>query len=546
MGFIQRFSITQRLIALLGIAAFGTALMVAFMMFILNGLLVDEEKRKLDAVLDSAYTTVDYYYQQAQDGELSENEAREKAFARLDEIRYEGSEYLFTLNRDGEMVQHPFTKSLVGKNVLSYEDPEGTRLFQQMVTKARSSDRATVEYIWQKGSDSNNLVPKISRIRVFEPWNIIMGTGQYTDNIQAMLWQEFFKLAGLALVLSVPLLLLFVLIIRSITRPLKRINAAMVDIAQGEGDLTRRLSAEGSDELSRLATSFNEFVSKIQQLVKSVQNSAREEEIAAERLSSLSNQSSAQSDELRAQTESVATAINELSSSAGEVADHARKAAESANTADEESGRSAVIVREAVNNIDALTQELRKAGDQARLLQDGSDKIGNILGVIVAIAEQTNLLALNAAIEAARAGEAGRGFAVVADEVRTLATRTQQSTDEISSIVDSIQGAIKDVTQIIAGVEDRSKTTNDGALKAEQAISQIQEAVANISSMNVQIASATDEQSRVTRDLSENVTGISDLSNDNQNANQQVAEVSQQLTKNSIDLGQLVSRFKTE
>ncbi|WP_290654529.1 methyl-accepting chemotaxis protein [Idiomarina sp.] len=546
MGFIQRFSITQRLIALLGIAAFGTALMVAFMMFILNGLLVDEEKRKLDAVLDSAYTTVDYYYQQAQDGVLNEEQALEQAFARLDEIRYEGSEYLFTLNRDGVMVQHPFTKSLVGKNVLSYEDPEGTRLFQQMVTKARSSNRATVEYIWQKGSDSNNLVPKISRIRVFEPWNIIMGTGQYTDNIQAMLWQEFFKLAGLALVLSVPLLLLFVLIIRSITRPLKRINAAMVDIAQGEGDLTRRLSAEGSDELSRLATSFNEFVSKIQQLVKSVQNSAREEEIAAERLSSLSNQSSAQSDELRAQTESVATAINELSSSAGEVADHARKAAESANTADEESGRSAVIVREAVNNIDALTQELRKAGDKARLLQDGSDKIGNILGVIVAIAEQTNLLALNAAIEAARAGEAGRGFAVVADEVRTLATRTQQSTDEISSIVDSIQGAIKDVTQIIAGVEDRSKTTNDGALKAEQAISQIQEAVANISSMNVQIASATDEQSRVTRDLSENVTGISDLSNDNQNANQQVAEVSQQLTKNSIDLGQLVSRFKTE
>ena len=546
MGFIQRFSITQRLIALLGIAAFGTALMVAFMMFILNGLLVDEEKRKLDAVLDSAHTIVDYYYKQAQDGVLNEEQALEQAFARLDEIRYEGSEYLFTLNREGEMVQHPFTKSLVGKNVLSYEDPEGTRLFQQMVTKARSSNRATVEYIWQKGSDSNNLVPKISRIRVFEPWNIIMGTGQYTDNIQAMLWQEFFKLAGLALVLSVPLLLLFVLIIRSITRPLKRINAAMVDIAQGEGDLTRRLSAEGSDELSRLATSFNEFVSKIQQLVKSVQNSAREEEVAAERLSSLSNQSSAQSDELRAQTESVATAINELSSSAGEVADHARKAAESANTADEESGRSAVIVREAVNNIDALTQELRKAGDQARLLQDGSDKIGNILGVIVAIAEQTNLLALNAAIEAARAGEAGRGFAVVADEVRTLATRTQQSTDEISSIVDSIQGAIKDVTQIIAGVEDRSKTTNDGALKAEQAISQIQEAVANISSMNVQIASATDEQSRVTRDLSENVTGISDLSNDNQNANQQVAEVSQQLTKNSIDLGQLVSRFKTE
>ena len=546
MKLIQRLSITQRLVTLLGIAAFGTALMVAFMMFILNGLLIDEEKRKLDAVLDSAHTIVNYYYEQAESGDLTEEEARQQTFNRLDEIRYEGAEYIFTLNRQGEMVQHPFTKSLVGKNVLSYEDPEGTHLFQEMINKARSSDRGTVEYIWQKGSDSNNLVSKVSRIRVFEPWNIILGTGQYTDNIATMLWQEFFKLAGLALVLAVPLMLLFILIIRSITRPLKTINSAMVDIAEGEGDLTRRLNDTGSDELARLAASFNTFVHKIQQLVQSVQESAQRESEAAKKLIELSSSSSQQSDELSSQTGSVATAITELSSSAAEVADHARQAADSANTADEEAGRSAVIVRESVNNIEALTNELKKAGDQARLLQDGSEKIGNILGVIVAIAEQTNLLALNAAIEAARAGEAGRGFAVVADEVRTLATRTQHSTDEISGIVDSIQGAIKDVSQIITDVEGRSASTNEEALKAEQAIGQIQEAVANISTMNVQIASATDEQSRVTKDLNENITGISDLSHANQEANAQVAEVSQNLNKNSVDLSQLVSRFKTQ
>lgn len=546
MKLIQRLSITQRLVTLLGIAAFGTALMVAFMMFILNGLLIDEEKRKLDAVLDSAHTIVNYYYELAESGDLTEEQARQQAFNRLDDIRYEGSEYIFTLNRKGEMVQHPFTKSLVGKNVLSYEDPEGTQLFQEMVDKARNNDRDTVEYIWQKGSDANNLVPKISRIRVFKPWNIILGTGQYTDNIATILWQEFFKLAGLALVLAVPLMLLFVLIIRSITRPLKTINSAMVDIAEGEGDLTRRLDDSGSDELGRLAASFNTFVHKIQQLVQSVQESAQRESEAAEKLTDLSATSRRQSDELSSQTGSVATAITELSSSAAEVAEHARQAADSANTADEEAGRSTVIVRESVNNIEALTNELKKAGDQARLLQDGSEKIGNILGVIVAIAEQTNLLALNAAIEAARAGEAGRGFAVVADEVRTLATRTQHSTDEISGIVDSIQGAIKDVSQIITDVEGRSASTNEEALKAEQAIGQIQEAVANISTMNVQIASATDEQSRVTKDLNENITGISDLSHANQEANTQVADVSQDLNKNSVDLSQLVSRFKTQ
>lgn len=546
MKLIQRLSITQRLVTLLGIAAFGTALMVAFMMFILNGLLIDEEKRKLDAVLDSAHTIVNYYYEQAENGDITEEEARQQAFNRLDDIRYEGAEYIFTLNRQGKMVQHPFTKSLVGENVLSYEDPEGTQLFQEMVEKARNNDRGTVEYIWQKGSDANSLVPKISRIRVFEPWNIILGTGQYTDNIADILWQEFFKLAGLALVLAVPLMLLFIFIIRSITRPLKTINSAMVDIAEGEGDLTRRLDDSGSDELARLAASFNTFVHKIQQLVQSVQESAHSESEAAKKLTELSSTSRRQSDELSSQTGSVATAITELSSSAAEVAEHARQAADSANTADEEAGRSAVIVRESVNNIEALTNELKKAGDQARLLQDGSEKIGNILGVIVAIAEQTNLLALNAAIEAARAGEAGRGFAVVADEVRTLATRTQHSTDEISGIVDSIQGAIKDVSQIITDVEGRSASTNEEALKAEQAIGQIQEAVANISTMNVQIASATDEQSRVTKDLNENITGISDLSHANQEANAQVAEVSQNLNKNSVDLSQLVSRFKTQ
>ena len=546
MKLIQRLSITQRLVTLLGIAAFGTALMVAFMMFILNGLLIDEEKRKLDAVLDSAHTIVNYYYEQAENGDITEEEARQQAFNRLDDIRYEGAEYIFTLNRQGKMVQHPFTKSLVGENVLSYEDPEGTQLFQEMVEKARNNDRGTVEYIWQKGSDANNLVPKISRIRVFEPWNIILGTGQYTDNIADILWQEFFKLAGLALVLAVPLMLLFIFIIRSITRPLKTINSAMVDIAEGEGDLTRRLDDSGSDELARLAASFNTFVHKIQQLVQSVQESAHSESEAAKKLTELSSTSRRQSDELSSQTGSVATAITELSSSAAEVAEHARQAADSANTADEEAGRSAVIVRESVNNIAALTKELKKAGDQARLLQDGSEKIGNILGVIVAIAEQTNLLALNAAIEAARAGDAGRGFAVVADEVRTLATRTQHSTDEISGIVDSIQGAIKDVSQIITDVEGRSASTNEEALKAEQAIGQIQEAVANISTMNVQIASATDEQSRVTKDLNENITGISDLSHANQEANAQVAEVSQDLNKNSVDLSQLVSRFKTQ
>ena len=150
------------------------------MMFILNGLLIDEEKRKLDAVLDAAHTIVSYYHEQAESGQLTEQQARQQAFNRLDEIRYEGAEYIFTLNRQGEMVQHPFTKSLVGKNVLSYEDPEGTRLFQEMINKARSSDRGTRVHL-QKAAIVTIWFLRSAEFG-FSNLNIILGTGQYTDN----------------------------------------------------------------------------------------------------------------------------------------------------------------------------------------------------------------------------------------------------------------------------------------------------------------------------------------------------------------------------
>jgi len=546
MAILNRYSIAKRLIALLGIAAIGTALMVAFMMFIMRGVFIDEEKNKLDAVLDSAATVMSHYHELQEQGVLSEAEAKQQAFARLDEVRYEGQEYIFTIDRNGNMVQHPFAKQLVGTNVLSYEDPKGKRLFQAMVNGVKTRDRATVEYIWQKGADQNNLVDKISRVYVFEPWGLILGTGQYVDNIADLLWSQFFKLVLLAVFLSVPLLILFLLIIRSIVRPLKTINQAMENISEGDGDLTKRLKTEGNDELSQVAESFNTFVHKIQQLVVNVQESADSEQQAAEQLAALCESSSSQTARLNQQTEAVATAVNELTSSAGEVAQHAREAAESANVADEQSGRSAATVRSAVQNIDALTQRLNQANQHAKTLTEGSKQIGAILNVIITIAEQTNLLALNAAIEAARAGEAGRGFAVVADEVRQLATKTQKSTDEIGNIVDNIQRSITDVTNIIREAESGSEQTRSETIEAEQAISQIQEAVAHISGMNVQIASATDEQSRVTQDISENITSISSLTYDTKDASEQVKQVSDSLIKNSVDLSQMIRRFRVK
>lgn len=540
---LQQLSISQRLFILLGIAATGTALLVIFILVNLRGVILNGEQQKLDALNDAAITIVESYHSLQRSGEMTEAEAQQAAILQLDNIRYEGNEYIFTLNRQGVLVQHPFSAQQ-GRNVSDFADPNGTLLFKLMLERTEQAERATVNYIWEL-PNSQELGPKISRVRAFAPWGWVLGSGVYIDDLASQLWTQFWRLALISISLSVPLLLVFMLIIRSIVTPLRLTIAALNDIAEGEGDLTHRLPEQGRDEIASLAKGFNNFVGNIQELVKAVQESAEHEQAAAQRLRELTESSSKLSGDLVMQTNSVATAIHELSASASEVAGHARHAAESASDADSQAERSGEIVHSAVVNVESLADQLNSASQHAELLQQGSAKIGDILSVIVNISEQTNLLALNAAIEAARAGDAGRGFAVVASEVRTLATRTQDSTEEINSLIHTIQQSIKDVSEVIYQVQQTSQLTRDETVEAETAIAAIRQAVENISSMNIQIANATDEQSRVTHEVNGRVDEISELSENNETNNQSLNQLSTALNNSSLELSKLVSRFKT-
>ncbi|RUO44159.1 methyl-accepting chemotaxis protein [Aliidiomarina taiwanensis] len=535
--FFQRFKISVRLFLLLCIAAIGTGLMVLFMLMSDRSFVMNEVQNKLDAINDVALTQVQGFYRQAESGNMTEQEAQAAALAMLANIKYDGGNYIYTLSTNGTLLQHP-NQRLQGQKVLDQTDSRGTPYYRDMLSALSNNKEATVRY-------HQNDKAVLARVAAFEPWGWVINTRVEMQTINGLVMKQFWRLMLIALCLSIPLLLLFMLIIRSITKPLNTSIAAMQDIASGDGDLTVRLNAEGNDELSQLGHSFNLFVSKVQQVVKSLQESALQEEEAAEELTHLSHSSSSLSAQLASEASSVATAVHELSASAAEVADHARQAAESASEADKESHTTAEVMHSTVESIDALAIKLNSAVSQTKALEESSSRIGDILEVIVNIAEQTNLLALNAAIEAARAGEAGRGFAVVADEVRTLATRTQHSTNEISQLTDNIQAAISNVSTVINDVQQASAHTSTNVGNAENALRTINQAVETISSMNVQIATATDEQSRVTSEISQSIVGINDLTNQNEENNQALGRLSNTMSTSSHELAAQARQFKT-
>ena len=315
---------------------------------------------------------------------------------------------------------------------------------------------------------------------------------------------------GSTLALLLLMSVLAVLFCRALLNPLLRVRDSLDDMAAGEGDLTRRLPAGGRDELGELATAFNRFVEKIQALVQQVAQTSTQMGALVTAVDDQAQRSQQAMDAQRHETEQVATAINEMSAAAHEVAMSAQRAAEAARETDQQGQQASRVVGRSVEQIHALVEELRGSGVALAGLQQDVQGIVGVLEVIRSIADQTNLLALNAAIEAARAGEAGRGFAVVADEVRALASRTQQSTGEIQAMIDRLQAATSQAVTVMHRAGEKGDSTSEHASEAGRALDQIAALIGTINSMNAQIASAAEEQTAVAEEINRSVHQIAD------------------------------------
>lgn len=329
-----------------------------------------------------------------------------------------------------------------------------------------------------------------------------------------------------------------------ITRNLKAVIASLQDIAEGEGDLTRRIPASSRDEIGQVVHWFNLFVEKLNHAIGDVVSVIPQLTQVSQQLGGVTEETSRMANEQSDISVHVTQSIEEMLETVRQVAMHAASAADAATEADADAKEGSVVVAQTVTSINHLAGEVENAAGVIQQLEKDTENVGTILDVIKSIAEQTNLLALNAAIEAARAGEHGRGFAVVADEVRTLASRTQESTQEIQKVIETLQAAARSAVSVMGSGQESAAASVSSAEKTGNTLHSITDKVESISEMNTQIATATEEQQRTSEQIQSNVIVMRDSAERFVNCSASVSELSEAIDKLSHMLARVGNQFK--
>lgn len=577
--FLQKRLIRQRLWVLVGCCLLGLIALASVAVNKAQDQFMALKESEYIKLTDSAVKTLDFYHKLYKAGKFTESEAKTLAKQAIYNQALSKRNYYYIYNASHDiLVAHPAIPDVKPDDTpeqieaSKQYDREKKREYGELLGYGRPTYSTLgilrdvhpqtltgfIEYYYSVHPEykipivrslDDDIIPAEAELKMayasyFEAWDWVVMSGVYREDEKESFYSWLKDMILLTSIIMAAILVVALIIANSIVRPLQSIVDIMTDISHGTGDLTKRLQADGNNELAQLASAFNTFVEKIAGLVHKVSESNHNIVAHAERIQAVMDSTVKRSDAQLAETEMLASSTNELSASFDMVATRSQESSHSASAAESATQEAETSISRNIESINTLTNTLTSAQQDVATMETVSNKVASVLDVIVGISEQTNLLALNAAIEAARAGEQGRGFAVVADEVRTLAQRTQNSTTEIREIIENLQHGTHQVVQAMDEGLKNSAICIETATEANTIFQGVNAHVQQIAQTNLEIATAVNEQTQTTHEIAVSSQKIADSSRQTLEDSETNQQSSQNLANMLSEMEALVGQFK--
>ncbi|PMG46849.1 chemotaxis protein [Vibrio lentus] len=500
---------------------------------------MEERQDKLSAQVETAVSLAQHYYDQR--NVLGEETAKKQALQAIETLRYDSTNYFWILNQQLNIISHPLKPELNGKNAGNLRDGAGKHHWREMVTISQTAQqKGFLDYQWK--SPNGELKDKISYVQLFPEWNWVLGSGILVADIQDAFYALAIKEGMVAVVLSGLLFAMGYAISNNILVPLNKLIDNTHKIA--DGDLRVRMNMTRKDELGDMSQQIDTMLDKLQSTLRTANQSADLSSNMASHIAQASEEAATSVNSQHAQLELLSTAMTEMSATISDVAVNAENTAASTNKVVDHANQNDKNMQVTSKTISQVSENISTANELVRDLQSGVSEISQVVSVIRDVSEQTNLLALNAAIEAARAGEQGRGFAVVADEVRNLASRTQNSTNEVQSTIEKLTQQAERTFKAMQSSNEKVDHSVVASNETRQQLDVIVNELHNANDMVAQIAAASEQQSTVATEMSESVTGIHLAANEVLQASQSLAEDSQKMANTTEHLTDQLKYFK--